>query len=275
MLLQLVWPKKQAVFSCDTLNVDNETVYFCFESAEFVTQKPTSPLGYLSLILRRLNIVFACESDDFQCFINGQPLQKQLNCNLVFDMEIQAGHYFFKVVPATSQYDLLLGQQELPALSEMLSYGGYYTAWDQASEFIETNENADELRTLNNEYHRRLIWGDYQKSEQALLETNTIKVVEVDNYLENVLASVKDKTVSECIIDDKQSIDTIIESLLPADREMSNDIVPTQEQHDEQLYEGLDILQILAPEELMGIERKYITDLTYSELKKTGIDSYI
>lgn len=275
MLLQLVWPNKQAVLSCDTLNAENETVYFCFESAEFVTQKPSSPLGYFSLNLRRLDIVFACVSDDFQCFINGQPLQERLTCNLVADMEIQAGHYVFEVVPAISSDDVVVGQQEPPALSELLSYGGYYTAWDQTAAVIEMNENFDELRKLNSEFHRHLIWGDYQKSEQALSETNSIKVGNIDNYLENVLVSVKDKTVSDCIIEDKQSINTIIESMPTADTEISFDLLYPQEKNDEKSYNGLDILQILAPEELVGIERKFITDLTYSELKKAGIDSYI
>lgn len=273
MLLQLIWPKKQIVFICDKLTADKDSVYFCFESGEFVTQKPTTQLGYFSLVLQRLNIVFGYQSHEFQCFINGQPLQEQLTCNLVFDMEIQVGHFFFKVVPATSQEILLFEQQDIPELNELLGYGGYYTAWDQTSEFTETNENADELRMLNSEFHRRLIWGDYQKSQQAIVETNTIKVAEVDDYLESILTSVKDKTVSECIIDGKQFIDTIIESLPAA--EFTDDILNAQEHPDELLNDGVGILQILAPEELTGIERKYITDLTYSELKKTGLDSYI
>lgn len=273
MLLQLVWPKKQVVFSCDKLKADNDTVYFCCESGEFVTQKPTSQQGYFSLILQRLNVIFSYESHEFQCYINGQPLQEQLNCSLVYDMEIQLGHYLFKVVPATSQDILLFEQQEIPELKEMLGYGGYYTAWDQTAESTETNENFDELRMLNSEYHRRLIWGDYQKSQQTVLETNRIKVAEVDDYLESILTTVKDKTVSECIIDGKQFIDTIIESLPAA--ELNDDIFSSQGLQTDQLDNGVGILQILAPEELTGIERKYITDLTYSELKKTGLDSYI
>lgn len=275
MLLQLVWPPRQAVLCCDTLNTENDTVFFCFASGEFVTQKPTTHLGYLSFFLQRVNVVLGCKSNEFQCYINGQPLQEQQNCALVFDMQIQAGHYLFYVMPDNQWDQISLEQQDIPELSDMLGYGGYYTAWDYNSEFIETNENSDELRTLNSEYNRRLIWGEHPKSVRPIAEANTLKVAEIDDYLDKVLDAAKEKTVSECIIDGKQSIDTIIESLPISDIEVTKYVLNDLERHDERLYEGGDILQILAPEELSSIERKYIADLTYSELKKTGLDSYI
>lgn len=186
-------------------------------------------------------------------------------------MMIQAGHFKFKVVPYDDGEDLPVYSDpeskvdisdQLPELDNLVAHGGHYTTWQAAdTEIIAETLQDDALKHLTHEYKRYLLWGDQSRAFINKEVQQETRLPARDAYLDNVMDSVKGKTMVECIFNEEALIERVIDELMTINQEE----IPEEETQD--------ILVALAPDNSSRIARRDVSELLYRELYKLGLDS--
>lgn len=263
MKLQLDWPLHR--FSERTNVVESsETGFFCLEQGRFVKKQPDKKVGFLQLLWEKRGLEILFDSQEYQCLIDGCPLQTNTTKTLRLGMIVQAGQYRFSILPATDNIIEEVDNSSIPSLDELLMHGGFYTPWlayEQQPNIQELGN--DILKHLSREYRRYLLWGDQPQHFITQDSQEHNRLPERDNYLDNILESVKGKTISECIFDETTMIDRVLNELMTFDIEaVSEEELP-------------DLLTAVAPENLSRIQRKDVSELMYRELYKLGLESHL
>lgn len=269
MQLQIRWPPTAQTYPLDELLTLERPYYFCLRQGVLGNDRPEDTQGFLHFYWVKSEPVMEYHSSEYICAINGQRLQPGACTPLRYGMVIQAGHFCLAVTPSASS-DALLGasgaggefdkEGELPELDSLLAHGGHYTPWQEA--VLEAAQD-DVLKRLSFEYKRFLLWGEqsHELSQQEDQQENRLPAR--DSFLENVVESVKGKTMVECIFDEGSLIDRVLEELMAFNQaEITEDERP-------------DLLTLLAPEHLVRIERSTVSELLYRELYKLGLDSHL
>lgn len=258
------WPCKGLSHWLNEALLPEQDDYFCLHRGIFVDDRPDGRQGFLRFGWVDPEPVMACHSDEYQCLIDGQPLRPGITHPLRLGMIIQAGHFLFNVVPVPDGALPLPDEPSLPELDMLLVHGGHYTPWQTPDrQTMAEHLQDDVLKQLGSEYKRYLLWGDQSRTLIARDVQQENRLPERDPYLDNVIESVKHKTMTECIFGEETLIERVLNELMAFNQaEIPDEPRP-------------DILTALAPEHLSRIERRNVSDLLYRELYKMGLDSHL
>ncbi|MGQ8775424.1 TagK domain-containing protein [Serratia sp. NA_112.1] len=238
--------------------------FFCLRQGKFVDEKPEGRRGFLRFGWSDPDCVMTCHSDEYQSVIDFQHLQPGVAYPLRMGMVIQVGHFRFRVTSISESTPPLLDDPDLPDLDTLLMHGGHYTPWEVSDLSAITEKiQGDVLKQLGSEYKRYLLWGDQSRTftSQDVQQKNSLPAH--DSYLEHVIQSSKNKTLSECIFNEGSLIERVLTELMALDQA---EIIEEKQP---------DILIELAPEHLSRIERWDVSELLYRELYKLGLDSHL
>ncbi|WP_148661037.1 TagK domain-containing protein [Serratia inhibens] len=264
MQLQMDWPRKGLHHRLREFLAPEQADFFCLQQGKFVNEKPEGRQGFLRFCWNAPDCVMVCHSDEYQGVIDFQHLQPGVAYPLRLGMVIQVGHFRFSVTPVSDSTLPLLGDSDLPDLDTLLMHGGHYTPWEAPDlSVIAEQIQGDVLKQLGSEYKRYLLWGDQSRNfiSQDVQQENPLPAH--DSYLEHVIKSSKNKTLSECIFNEGSLIERVLTELMSLDQA---EIIEEKQP---------DILTALAPEHLSRIERWDVSELLYRELYKLGLDSHL
>ncbi|WON77492.1 TagK domain-containing protein [Serratia sp. UGAL515B_01] len=274
MQLQINWPPTSQMYPVDESFTPEKAYYFCLQHGNFGLIRPAGAAGYLCFYWLRSELVMEYHSTEYICSVNSQPLLPGTRMPLRYGMAIQAGQFSLSVTPIAPLEEALApdesrtefdAQEEFPELENLLSHGGHYTPWQAAMAISDgaPSEEEDVLKQLSAEYKRFLLWGDQSRNflNQDVQQENRLPAR--DPFLDNIMESVRDKTMVECILAEGSLIERVLEELVAFNQaEISEDEQP-------------DLLSLLAPEHLARINRSAVSDLLYRELHKLGLDSHL
>lgn len=219
-------------------------------------------------------------SSNFICQINGKQLNVGEHHSLSFGTEIQFGHVSITAERATAQQVednfadnlfMLTGSEEpgktdLPEIEDILSHGGHYISYFDAVDETQSydQQEPDILKRLEVEYKRFLLWGEQSREFLEKDGQQVTKLSARDEYLDNIRERVKDKTLTECILDSGGLIDKVTKELSAINYLDTPD-------YDEKI----DLLKALAPEHFITKEKNSVPSLMFQELYKLGLDSHL
>ncbi|CNH98968.1 Uncharacterised protein [Yersinia pekkanenii] len=155
---------------------------------------------------------------------------------------------------------------DLPEIEDILLHGGHYISYfDDISEVhAYDQQEPDILKRLELEYKRFLMWGEQGREFSEKDQQQATKLPANDGFLENIRECVKDKTLTECILDSGGLIDRVTKELSVIDY--------LETSHHE---EKVDLLKVLAPEHIITKEKNSVPALVFQELHKLGLDSHL
>ncbi|WP_431224282.1 TagK domain-containing protein [Serratia sp. L9] len=259
MQLQISWPPIAQTYPLDESLTLERAYCFCLQQGTLGNNCPEGGQGFLRFYWMKSEPVMEYHSNEYICSINGQRLQPGARTPLRYGTVIQAGHFCLKVI-ANDTGALPDEQNEWPELDSLLTHGGHFTPWQDT---VMEGAQDDVLKRLSFEYKRFLLWGDQSREflQQEDQQENLLPAR--DSFLDNVIETVKDKTMVECIFDEGSLIERVLEELMAFNQPEINE--------DEQP----DLLTMLAPEHLARIERRTVSELLYRELYKLGLDSHL
>ncbi|PKH20116.1 hypothetical protein CIG19_18360 [Enterobacterales bacterium CwR94] len=270
MQLQMNWPPTGLRLAIPEERDGGRVMMFCMVTHTLLHELSEGQENYFCIWWNQCEPVMRVHSSTYTCLMDGRRLQPDMHYSLRLGSVIQAGMAAFSVVPALENtYHHQLDQLGLatpepsavPPLEALLTHGGHHTPWQ--SQVTRELHSDDVLKHLSAEYKRYLLWGDQSR---AFVKQNTQlenRLPARDPYLDNVIDSVKDKTLVECIFNEGALIDRVLADLLAFNQEA----IPEETQPD--------ILTALAPENLSRIERREVSELLYRELYKLGLDSHL
>ncbi|WP_202302730.1 TagK domain-containing protein [Dryocola clanedunensis] len=155
----------------------------------------------------------------------------------------------------------------VPEVEEVLSYAGHHLTGmsDTENAFAEEIKESDLLKDLAQEYKNFLVWGEQYRTFYAKQNDQQLNFASEDRYFDEIRESMKQKTLTECILESTALIDKAC-----AEIELMHHI-------DEELFEEqqLDILRALAPENYVSQEKERIPALLLQEFYKPGIDTLL
>ncbi|MGV3346276.1 TagK domain-containing protein [Enterobacteriaceae bacterium LUAb1] len=274
MLLQIVWPKLDRQMVLTESVTPEKAQYFCLETGEFLTAETALPGDALCFYWHYPEPVMINMCEEFVCSVDGQLLASHTQVPLRYNSKIQAGPFLITVkmarsegviTPIKTEESLHWSEEqepyELPEVETLLTHGGQYAGYlDEA----ETLQDQDVLKHLEFEYKRYLIWDEQGRNFMNKVHHEDLKLPANDTFLENITESVKDKTMTECIFDQGNLIERVIDELMAV-----NQLDISEEE------EHPDLLALLAPEQIAKKEKRIISELVFKELYKLGLDSYL
>ncbi|KAB8305868.1 TagK domain-containing protein [Erwinia endophytica] len=279
MQLLMTWPDTQCVFHLTDDYTFNNAACFNVKNGTFGPPSPEDKNNVVYFYTAAVGPIIFNDCETFVCLIDGVDIARGQTYALRFGAAIQLGHFTFSVMlsdePVAHEdmlYSLLNVHSEeekasviVPELEDILPNGGHYTGdlryFNEAMTGSES-EN-DILKKLEVEYKKFLIWGEQnRKFFDENPELNN-KLSGSDHYFDVIRDEMKNKTLTECIIEAPSLIDEVWKALNMMDYD------------DELLGEEakLDILKSLAPENISSREKAYVPELVFQDLYKTGLDS--
>lgn len=280
MLLVLTSPYMTQQFRLDKSIAAENAVYFSLETGEFSPHSMGDGHHEVRFYWHALEPKIVNHSCDFICLVNGKPLNVG-ECHLLsFGTEIQFGEFSIMAERVTAQQaedsfvdNLLmpmgsaeLGEIDLPAIEDLLSHGGHYISYFDAADeaLLYGQQEPDVLKRLEMEYKRFLLWGEQSREFLEKDQQQTTKLSANDEFLDNIRDRVKDKTLTECILDSGGLIDKVTQEL---------SLLNYFETPDDD--EKIDLLKALAPEHIITKEKNSVPSLMFQELYKLGLDSHL
>lgn len=280
MLLVLTWPRMSQQLQIDESVTHEKPVYFNIEKGEFAPQSMGDGYDEVQFYWDVPQPVMVNNSHDMVCTINGKQLAPGEHHPLPLGAEINFGYFVITTQKATKDVsnphfidNLTLLEQpsafdtpDVPAIEDILTHGGYYVSYldDLNADHVYGPQGPDILKSLELEYKRFLMWGEQGKQFSASAAPQKTKLSANDGFLENVRDSVRNKTVTECILDSSGLIDEVTRQLNIIDG------VETATDEDKQ-----DILKALAPEHILTKEKNSVPALVFQELYKLGLNSHL
>lgn len=280
MLLVLTWPRMSQQFQLNDAITENNAICFSMETGEFSPHSMGDAHNEVRFYRRSSTPMIINHSSDFICMVNGKELALGEHHPLSLGAEIKFGHFFISVKKATGQTASqnftdsqlipeqlsILEETELPEIEDILSHGGHYISYvDNTNETqAEELQGRDALKNLEQEYKRFLMWGEQGRTFSDKEQQQTTKLSANDAFLENIRESVKDKTLTECILDSGGLIERITKEL---------DVIDYLDTS--QSDEKVDLLKLLAPEHIITKEKSSVPALVFQELYKLGLDSHL
>lgn len=191
---------------------------------------------------------------------------------------IQAGHFKMSVIS-----DAQL------AHNEPLTYGSYSSDSRGADSPIHDVEDIlpnkgnyiNDLRYLNNviltqdkevdilkmlavEYKRFLIWQEQDNGGVIDVQPQKTRIIRTDAHFEHIREKIKEKTLTECIVDSDSLIEKALSEL--GMDEQWNELFTEEEK--------TDLLHALSPEVSVMQGRDNISELVFQDLRKIGLDTH-
>jgi hypothetical protein len=283
MLLVLTSPSMTQQFRLDKSVTAENAIGFSLEKGELSLHSVDDGYHDLQFYWHFHEPLVVNHSSDFICLVNGKELDVGEHHLLSFGTEIQFGPVNITVDRATSQqveesfaHNLFMlaesgeaGETDLPEIEDILSHGGHYISYFDAVD--ETQEygqrEPDVLKQLEVEYKRFLLWGEQAQQSQEILVKDQPQVIKLsgrDEFLDNIRERVKDKTLTECILDSGGLIDKVTQEL------SIFNYLDTQDDDTR-----IDLLKELAPEHFITKEKNSVPSLMFQELYKLGLDSHL
>lgn len=191
---------------------------------------------------------------------------------------IQAGHFKMSVISDTQL-----------AHNEPLSYGSYSDdSWGAGSKIHDaegilpnkgnyindlrylnnviptSDKDADILKMLAVEYKRFLIWQEQDNGGVIDVHPQKTRIIRTDAHFEHIRETIKEKTLTECIVDSHSLIEKALTEL------------GMDEQWNELFTEEgkTDLLHALSPELSVAQGRDNVSELVFQDLRKIGLDTH-
>ncbi|CQD42832.1 TagK domain-containing protein [Yersinia mollaretii] len=280
MLLVLTWPRMSQQFQLNDSVTERNAICFSMEKGEFSPHSVGDRQNEVWFYWHKLGPMMINHCDDFICMINGKELSPGEHHPLSFGAEIKCGHFVITAKKASGQAagksftdNLLMLEQppvydatDLPEIEDILSHGGYYISYfDDVNEVqAYQHQGQDVLKGLELEYKRFLMWGEQGREFSEKNKQQATKLSANDGFLENIRECVKDKTLTECILDSGGLIEKVTKELSVIDylETACNE-------------EKVDLLKVLAPDHIITKEKNRVPELVFQELYKLGLDSHL
>ncbi|CNJ55059.1 TagK domain-containing protein [Yersinia aldovae] len=280
MLLVLTWPRMSQQFQLNDAITETNAICFSMEKGEFSPHSMGDGQNEVRFYRHLSEFMIVNHSSDFICMINGKELSPGEHHPLSLGAEIKFGHFVITAKKASGQAagksftdNLVMLDQpsvydatDLPEIEDILSHGGHYISYfDDVNEVqAHGRQGPDVLKTLELEYKRFLLWGEQGREFSEKDQQQATKLSANDGFLENIRECVKDKTLTECILDSGGLIEKVTKELSVIDY--------LEASHSE---EKVDLLKILAPEHIITKEKSSVPALVFQELYKLGLDSHL
>jgi len=279
MKLLLTWPDKQHDFHLnECYSLENPAV-FDMSLGEFRQGTELDRNSEFLFYWSSVGPVIFNACDEYVCVIDGAFLHCGKNHSLHFSSEIQLGHFKIEVAmddksgSHTDELHSLLSSSDMAyesysssEIEDILSHGGHHEA-----DVRYLNEKAsvrdvggDILKELEFEYKKFLIWGEQHREFFSHQRQKENKLPQEDGYFETVRENMKEKTLTECILESSFLFEKVWNEL---------EIVNVD---DDVLYEDVkhDILKALAPDNISSKNKKTVPSLVFEDLYKIGLDSH-
>ncbi|EOR68430.1 TagK domain-containing protein [Yersinia enterocolitica] len=280
MLLVLTWPRMSQQFQLNEAITEQNAVCFSMEKGEFTPHSMGDRKNEIRFYRRASESMIVNQSSDFICIINGKELSPGEHHPVSFGAEIKFGHFVITAKKASGQaagksftdnllmleHPSICDTTDLPEIEDILSHGGHYISYFDDVNEVQTHGQLgpDILKNLELEYKRFLMWGEQGREFSEKDKRQVTKLSANDSFLENIRECVKDKTLTECILDSGGLIEKVTKELSVID------YLDTSH-HDEKV----DLLKLLAPEHLTSKEKNSVPALVFQELYKLGLDSHL
>ncbi|MDN0117341.1 TagK domain-containing protein [Yersinia intermedia] len=280
MLLVLTWPHMSQQFQLNDAITEKNAICFSMEKGEFTPHSAGDGQNEIRFYRHSFASMIINHSNDFICMVNGKELAPGEHHPLSLGAEIKFGHFAITAKKACGQIasqsftdnQLILEQEsvleatDLPEIEDILSHGGHYISYlDDGNETLAQGlQDQDVLKNLALEYKRFLMWGEQGRKFSEKEQLQTTKLSANDGFLENIRECVKDKTLTECILDSGGLIEKITKELNVIDYLETS-----------QGEEKVDLLKLLAPEHIITKEKSSVPALVFQELYKLGLDSHL
>ncbi|MGE4802911.1 TagK domain-containing protein [Yersinia hibernica] len=280
MLLVLTWPHIPQQFQLHDAITESNAICFSMEKGEFTPHSAGDGQNEIRFYRHSFASMIVNHSNDFICMVNGKELTPGEHYPLSLGAEIKFGHFVISAKKASGQIasqsftdDQLMLEQEslfeaidLPEIEDILSHGGHYISYlDDVNETLTPGlKEQDALKNLELEYKRFLMWGEQGQKFSEKEQQQTTKLSANDGFLENIRECVKDKTLTECILDSGGLIERVTKEL-----DVTDYLETSQSE------EKVDLLKLLAPEHIITKEKSSVPALVFQELYKLGLDSHL
>ena len=222
-------------------------------------------------VMRNFCVSAICLLDGVElCYGESQPLR--------VGSHLQIGH--FKLEVTTEEADALTHQgvlpfigaesarqaaDNIPEVEEILPNGGsYINDLHYFNNVIAHRNSHDVLKVLEIEYKRFLIWQEQGRHYYDNVSNEAAYLIKTDNQFDRVKESLKEKTLTECIVDRP----FLMEKVWP-DFENSgvlDDIFVEEEK--------VDLLKSLSPEHIVAKGTYQVPELVFRDFHKIGLDSH-
>lgn len=274
MLLHFNWPTRKGSVKLTELNtIDNPVAVNAF-TADVTSHCRKEQEAYVLFYFTNTGPVLQNICRDLVCFVNKQQVLFGSKVRLIYGSAIQIGHFSLSFVTAEDNQSasVIEALTELTPvktdftnleINEILPQGAGFISMEYAAE--ESRINDDELKKLEIEYKKFLLWGEidspqldtYTAAEEAKLSAAD------DGSFDSLCEQIKDLNLTECIFETSAFMERVWRELSTME-----EVDLTQDEH-----EDYDILRMLAPNGIIPYARDSISSLVSKELYKLGLDS--
>ncbi len=212
------------------------------------------------------------------CLLDGVELRYGESQPLRIGSHLQIGH--FKLEMSTEEADALTHQgfspfigaentwqaaDKIPEVEEILPNGGsYINDLHYFNNVIAQRNSNDVLKMLEIEYKRFLIWQEQGRQYYDNVSNEAAYLIKTDNQFDRVNESLKEKTLTECIVDRS----FLMEKVWP---DFENSGIPDDIFVEE---EKIDLLKSLSPEHIVAKGTYQVPELVFRDFHKIGLDSH-
>ncbi len=213
------------------------------------------------------------------CRLQGVELQYGSVHPIRHENTIQAGHFKLLLnssgageIAEQAFYRLIYPEglwekaNKLPEVEDILPNGGNYI--NDLRYFNEVvlapNKSDDVLKTLEVEYKHFLIWQELDGGYYQGTGLQEHHILKKDRRFDLIREQIKEKTLSECIVDRTFLMEKVWAELESA--ELPDDLFVEEEK--------TDILKALSPEHIVAKGKYKVPELVFQDFYKVGLDSY-
>lgn len=156
-------------------------------------------------------------------------------------------------------------EDNLPELEDILPNGGHdFNDLRYVSDVILANDpGVDILKSLAIEYKRFMLWNERDEKCHNGFSQQHPHTFRKDNHFDSINEDLKDKTLTECLLDQP----FLMEKIWP---ELNCDAV------DDNIFsteEKIDILSSLLPDDIIRKSHQRVSEMILRDLYKVGLDS--
>lgn len=268
-------------FTLDETMIESSACYFHLSSGRFSLQAPEVGCDALCFSWRYPGLVVVNQLREQACTVDGKLLSPGEHYEMVNDCSrVQVGPHQLKVVllstnavgdlssaqlPAAVTWPDEKNCGDLPEIDTLLPHAGYYSSYLKDAVSLQTDDDeVDVLKALQYEYKRYLIWGDQGDTRYSDSgDPFALRLPAQNAYFERVVEEVKEKTITECILDNGRLIEEVLAELMEL-----NEIEIREE-------DQVDLLVALAPDNISKRKQHTISRLAFQDLYRLGLESQI
>ncbi|HHN8372294.1 TPA: TagK domain-containing protein [Morganella morganii] len=275
MLLHFNWPtRKGSVKLTEQNTIDNPVAVNAF-TADVISHSGAARDTDVLFYYTNTGPVLQNNCRELVCVVNKQQVAFGSKVRLIYGSAIQIGHFSLSFVAAENNQSasVIEALTELaPAkvdftnleINEILPQGAGFISMEYAAE--ESRKNGDELKKLEVEYKKFLLWGEIdspQVENYAVAEEAKLSAADDDGSFDSLCEQIKDLNLTECIFETSAFMDRVWRELSTME-----EVDLTQDEH-----ENYDILRMLAPDGIIPYAKDSVSSLVSKELYKLGLDS--